>query len=520
MKELRRNHGLFRRLQRGVSQENEEKVREAIEGLQMGMKCPKCSQARAQLMADLRTEKGLSEIASSMKAVSGRGAVIKVPCNDLRYCKESISDAFDHGPQSGMKLAQLVQKLVSGEESVSELMLTAVRFHGDLYVIEGNKRLWCLKEAQREVNQTVMASVHVPDLYLGFVQRQGHKEPALPYFLQRFHPACGGESVEVCSSLFQEVCSSSGCHVPDSAAVSTAQESPSDQHGQRILTMGKHKGKSYAEVYADTGYRNWVLNNIGETSAAEMKALKQYFLDREGSSGRASQPQVTNAFRSVQTPMSAESPSDQHGQRILTMGKHKGKSYAQVYADTGYRNWVLNKMKALKQYFLDREGSSGRASQPQVTNAFRSVQTPMSAESPSDQHGQRILTMGKHKGKSYAQVYADTGYRNWVLNKMKALKQYFLDREGSSGRASQPQVTNAFRPVQTPMSAESPSDQHGQRILTMGKHKGKSYAEVYADTGYRNWVLNNIGETSAAEMKALKQYFLDREGSSGRASQP
>ena len=45
-----------------------------------------------------------------------------------------------------------------------------------------------------------MVSICVPDIYLRFVYRQEHREPALPYFLQRFDPRFNGEKVDLFSS--------------------------------------------------------------------------------------------------------------------------------------------------------------------------------------------------------------------------------------------------------------------------------------------------------------------------------
>ena len=205
-RELHRCHLLLRKLQRGAKQAMKdeagaEKLKELaaeIAGIPGQMKCPHCSSATADLLAQLHLEASPSEIAEAMGAISGAGKLVKVDCEELRLAKSWVSDTIEHGPQSGTKLADLVEKLEKGEEKVENLELTAVRFHGHLYVVEGNRRLWCIKELQKNLGRQVMASVRLTDLYLGFIRRQDHREPALPYFLERFQG--GGLSITVMDS--------------------------------------------------------------------------------------------------------------------------------------------------------------------------------------------------------------------------------------------------------------------------------------------------------------------------------
>ena len=278
--ELRRNHTCFRRLQRGAAQEHEESVWQAVAGLKFNMKCKECSRDRKMLLDTLKSHGSFSEIAAAVKDVSGRGELIRVGIDDLRYCKDSISDVFDHGLNAGMKLNDLVQKLLINGTS-NDLELTAVKFHGHLYVIEGNKRLWCLKEAQKGNKEKLEVSVRVPDLYLGFVQRQEHKEPVLPYFLQRFCPRSGGRDILL---QHEQQHPSEQCDMPQVAlrtCVPKVNEHADIQEvGSKILGCGKYKGCSYGEACQDKSYRNWVMQNIGDTSSPEMQELKRYMLRR------------------------------------------------------------------------------------------------------------------------------------------------------------------------------------------------------------------------------------------------
>ena len=177
-RQLFRVHGYFRKLQRTVWREDAEKGHETMRGLRAcEIKCPKCSKAHNQLLHDLCLNGSFSDTVAAMKKISGAGQQITVKCQELRFTKARITDSFEHGPQAGTKLEELVDRLANAEERIKELVLTAVRFHDELYVVEGNRRLWCIKEAQR----------------------QEYKEPALRYFLQRFDPSSGRE-IEIVSN--------------------------------------------------------------------------------------------------------------------------------------------------------------------------------------------------------------------------------------------------------------------------------------------------------------------------------
>ncbi|CAE7561028.1 RE2 [Symbiodinium necroappetens] len=56
----------------------------------------------------------------------------------------------------------------------------------------------------------------------------------------------------------------------------------------------------------------------------------------------------------------------------------------------------------------------------------------------------------------------------------------------------------------------------GLKVVEMGRYKHGQYAEAYADTAYRKWVLDNIGPTSASGMKAMRNYFEERQNYESR----
>ena len=263
-RELGQCHASFRKLQRNIGQAaidpgKEVKSKEAIECLKSDMKCRQCRDAKDKLLADLHLDGSWSEAAEAMRAISGRGELEEVDCEDLRFSKAYISDTLEHGMQSGITLEELVDQLVKGQESVSKLMLTAVRFHGELYVVEGNRRLWCIKEAQKRLQRKLQVRVRVPNLYLGFIQRQEHKEPALPYFLKRFDPRFEGRSVEV--ERVETL----------TAEAAKALSPQSCEQPQAIASPGSHSVPKCPKCNADMVQRN------NKSDGSKFWGCKEYF---------------------------------------------------------------------------------------------------------------------------------------------------------------------------------------------------------------------------------------------------
>ncbi|CAE7320999.1 unnamed protein product [Symbiodinium microadriaticum] len=534
MGELRRNHLFCRRLQRGAAEQLEEKVRQAIDGLKFNMKCQECSRDREMLLDRLKSRDSFSEIVAAVKEVSGRGELIRVGIDDLRYCKDVISDVFDHGLNAGMKLKDLVENLLS-DGSPSDMELTAVKFHGHLYVIEGNKRLWCLKEAQKEAKQKLKVSVRVPDLYLGFVQRQEHKEPVLPYFLQRFRPRSGGRDI-----LLQEQCDLSQVAV-QSSVPTVNQQADIQQAGNQVLKCGKkYKGSTYAEAYGDADYRKWVMQNISDTSSPEMQKLKGYIL-RRSNAERSSVPTVNQQadiqqaepFRTRVPKVNEQADITEAGNKVLGCGKYKGRTYAEACEDADYRKWVMQnisdtsspEMQKLKGYILRRSNAeqshvtSSRSSVPAVNQQadiqqaepFRTRVPKVNEQADITEAGNKVLGCGKYKGRTYAEACEDADYRKWVMQnisdtsspEMQKLKGYILRRSN----AEQSHVTFSRSSVPT-VNQQADIQQAGNKILGCGKYKGRTYGEAFLDTGYRNWVMQNISDTSSPDMRSLKAFCV------------
>ena len=186
-------------------------MRDSLRPLQN--KTVSCSDCRAALQREhacLQLEALITDLAESpnVGTISASGAllrqfldkfhtlrhgdVLNIPCNELFYAKAKISSHFQHGKQAGEPLELLVDRLVSGE---CRLELCAVRYHGRLYVVEGNRRLWCLKEAEKRLGKELSVRVRVSDMYLGSVRQQDQRCPALQTFWEKYTTDNQGTSV-------------------------------------------------------------------------------------------------------------------------------------------------------------------------------------------------------------------------------------------------------------------------------------------------------------------------------------
>ena len=63
---------------------------------------------------------------------------------------DKISPTFAHGDHEGQSVADLIEKLMSGDVRPSDLTtVVAARFEGRLYAVYGNRRIYALKEYSR-----------------------------------------------------------------------------------------------------------------------------------------------------------------------------------------------------------------------------------------------------------------------------------------------------------------------------------------------------------------------------------
>ena len=64
----------------------------------------------------------------------------------------------------------LAGRIVADPSLVGKIEVSAVRFHGELWVVEGDRRLWAAKEASGRLARTLQVRTRVADLHLGYVR--------------------------------------------------------------------------------------------------------------------------------------------------------------------------------------------------------------------------------------------------------------------------------------------------------------------------------------------------------------
>ncbi|CAK0820013.1 unnamed protein product [Prorocentrum cordatum] len=187
-----------------LSHDSEQSRSEYLGRLQRAREEPRCRGCAAQLHRRLEDlgmagsgDPGPERVVEALGEAARSRQASRISASALRYCRGEISRTFRNGKQAGVPLESLASRLASGDESpLKDLKLTAVVYHGKHFVVEGNCRLWCLKEAARRMGRDLEVQVEVVDLHLGFVRQQDAGQPAPRAFFQRFSTKTDGESVD------------------------------------------------------------------------------------------------------------------------------------------------------------------------------------------------------------------------------------------------------------------------------------------------------------------------------------
>jgi len=241
------------------------------------------------------------------------GSKVRMPCSELRYTKKEIINSFSSGPETGEAVNSLVDRLLSSDadQVLTTLCLVAVRYHGHVFVVEGNRRLWALRQAELKSGKGLAINVDIQDLYLGKVKGQ----PALRVFWQKFETRNFGKSIEIVVEPF---------------AATTPR--PQDQcgkpsEGDEKMPFGKHKGKTFSAIkHEDPGYCGWVLTEDNSRSQPAFRSFARYLRGQSGSNKSSAESYTKGGTQS----------------KSMSFGKHKGKTFGQVQReDPGYCTWVL-----------------------------------------------------------------------------------------------------------------------------------------------------------------------------------
>eukprot|EP00439_Symbiodinium_sp_Y106_P070852 s2051_g12.t1 len=107
--------------------------------------------------------------ASEFRARAGDGCFVAreglVEVSRLKFCHKDIGPRFSHGSHQGVPVLKLLQDLHAGRADPKELPpLVVMRNRGDLQVVCGNRRLYCLKRFAMEASKAVDVWCVVYDL--------------------------------------------------------------------------------------------------------------------------------------------------------------------------------------------------------------------------------------------------------------------------------------------------------------------------------------------------------------------
>ena len=220
--------------------------------------------------------------------------------------------------------------------------------------------------------------------------------------------------------------------------------------GGETFPFGKQKGKTFAEVFeADKGYVSWV---FGQTNpSGPLAAFKSYCESR----GFEEQPQQQQQSQQRKR----DAPSSQGasvGEGVMAVGKHKGKSFAEVAeSDSGYCDWVRNS-QGLTGNLLEFQTflSGGQGAVASIPSPAKRFNNNNNSNNNNNNYGNNnknnsgggggsdVVPSGKHQGKSFDELLkTERSYLEWVVglddlkaNWMKDLKAFAVSN-GVTARA-------------------------------------------------------------------------------------
>eukprot|EP00928_Gymnodinium_smaydae_P056668 TRINITY_DN40000_c0_g1_i1.p1 TRINITY_DN40000_c0_g1~~TRINITY_DN40000_c0_g1_i1.p1 ORF type:complete len:341 (+),score=51.91 TRINITY_DN40000_c0_g1_i1:85-1023(+) len=258
------------------------------------MSCSMCAEELSSQHRALSRVTDAAQLGIEFEAIR-RGAKQMMACSELRYTKGVIGSTF----KNGEPINNLRDKLICDDtraDVLRALCLFAVRYHGEVFVVEGNRRLKALNDAETVIRpeQTLEVQVEVVDLYLGRI----YGRPALRVFWEALSTKDEGKTVEVIEQLDERDDETHpGCEVPSanlgsssahqrdepSGAASLPQQEPqqSVQADSQRIDFGKHMGKSYEEVLRlDPSYCAWVLSKRRRSSCPGLRAFADFLASR------------------------------------------------------------------------------------------------------------------------------------------------------------------------------------------------------------------------------------------------
>lgn len=132
----------------------------------MGLDDSRLSEYQMELVKDLASGSKFHDPARDPQAYRKQARnMCLVEVSRLKFCHKDIGPRFSHGSHQGVPVLKLLQDLHAGRADPKELPpLVVMRNRGDLQVVCGNRRLYCLKRFAMEASKAVDVWCVVYDL--------------------------------------------------------------------------------------------------------------------------------------------------------------------------------------------------------------------------------------------------------------------------------------------------------------------------------------------------------------------
>jgi len=262
------------------------------------------------------------------------------------------------------------------------------------------------------------------------------------------------------------------------------------------VPVGKHKGKTYEDVMKnEPTYTNWLRGQDRDKGPLA--------------------PFIVHLNENQGAQVGGQSAGDL-GKEELKFGKHKGKTFEAILAeDPSYASFVRRAVKD--------EGSGNRQMQRFADFLAAQQVSPAATSTPERSSPSALgtaswtLKLGKHKGKSFQEVYEeDQKYCAWAIQTAAS-----GEAKGSLGSFAEYVKARGVVPAEAATAstssqghvAQSSSASSGSKKLSFGKHMGKTYEEVAnQQKPYCDWVLKSVAEGSNRnpQVTEFAQYIKSR----------
>lgn len=337
-------------------------------------------------------------------------------------------------------------------------------------------------------------------------------------------------------------------------AAGSQADSPADI-GSTVFIFGKHKGRSFSDVYTqEAGYVAWAKKQI-DTNGQLAEFIEYIAAPSRSPRVGSRTPPRPRPGHSASSPTSRQcqvGPDEGNcGETIFSIGKHSGRTFHDVFAnDKSYVSWAKKTDGSSGQIaeFRDYVASQAEVSEPcsrtpprgligsptRLTVSAEKAQTsPRQSEQVCSDvvEGETVFSIGKHSGRSFHDVFTnEKGYVSWAKKtdgssgQIAEFRDYIALQAGASrtrsrtpprGQIGSPSRLNVSgEKLQKPLgvlvagqSSTIAEADGGDTVFTIGKHKGRTFHDVFAnERGYVTWAQGL--ENASGQMAAFFDYII------------